>query len=167
MLSWSERLILWNQYEILKRINPDLADHYEVKQEIVSQGFEQFYCELNAVVEKDTITFEITAEVVDILSMFRAIKFSCWRHQYVPKSAYALFDGFDGNEEPEHYASAKFLRRTLGRWEELSERPDNSHANVLARYRRMVRKWDEFGRVSDLLPAQIEEIAESAILITE
>jgi len=23
MLTWAERLTLWNQYEILKRINPD------------------------------------------------------------------------------------------------------------------------------------------------
>lgn len=163
MLSWSERLILWNQYEILKRLDPASAKEHETSQEIVAQGFEQFYCELNALVEKEPIPFEVTAEVIDILDLFRAIDFSCRHHKYVPQSAYAQFDGFDGNEETEHYAAAKFVRRTWGKWKELSGRPDNSHANVLERYRRMVRKWYEFERERDLSPAQIEEIAESAV----
>lgn len=164
MLSWSERLILWNQYEILKRLEPDSVGEYEVSQEIVARGYEQFYGDLNTLVEKEGVPFEVTAEVMEILDLFRAIKFSCKKLGYSPKSSYAKFDGFDGNNEAEHYAAAQFLRGPMRRWVELEDRPDNSHHMVLPRYQRMVAAWNRQGREYDLTAKQIEEIAESAAL---
>lgn len=167
MLSWSERLILWNQYEILKRLDPDSTGEYEVSQEIIARGYEQFYGDLNTPVEKDSVPFEVTAEVMEILDLFRAISGSCSNLGYSPKSHYAKFDGFDGNNEAEHYAAAQFLRGPMKRWAELGDRPDNSHHMVLPRYKRMVATWHQLGREFDLMPEDIEKIADSAILKPE
>ncbi|CAK7257262.1 MULTISPECIES: YfbU family protein [unclassified Shinella] len=162
MLTWAERLTLWNQYEILKRINPDDTKEYETNQEILSHGYEQWYPEINPSIYAETLKPEVSGEVIDILSMFRAIKHSCIRLGYTPKSSSAEFAGFDGNDDGGHYGFARFLRRTLGRWEELKDLPDNSHSSFsLNRYRRMHEAWQLRGGSHELTAEQIEEIAEA------
>lgn len=162
MLTWAERLTLWNQYEILKRLNPDDTKEYETNQEILSSGYEQYYSEINPSIYEKTLKAEVSGEVEDILSMFRALKYSCLRLKYTPKSRFAEFEGFDGNDGGGHYGFAQFVRRTLGKWEELKDRPDNSHSSVtLDRYRRMHSTWQRLGGSYELTEDQIEEIAES------
>lgn len=159
-LTRTERLTLWNQYEILKHVDKDGAEQYEQNQEILSSGFELFYSELNQSIYEDTVSEEVGREVQDILDMFRAIKFSSDKHGYTPASLFAQFDGFDGNESTGHYGFARFVRRQQERWDELSDRPDNSHsATSLPYYRNMLQRWRDLGRGFDLTPPQIEEIA--------
>ncbi|TDP48782.1 YfbU family protein [Zavarzinia compransoris] len=161
MLTWAERLTLWNQYEILKRINPDDTKEYETNQGILSNGYEQYYSEINPSIYAETTKREVSREVEEILNVFRAIKFSCLKLGYTPKSRYAEFEGFDGNEEGDQYGFAMFVRRTLGKWDELKDAPDNSHSNVLERYRRMLATWHRLGEKYELTEAEIEEMAES------
>jgi len=162
MLTWAERLTLWNQYEILKRLNPDDTKEYETNQEILSNGYEQYYSEINPSIYEKTVKPEVSREVEDILSMFRAMKFSCQRLGHTPKSHSAEFEGFDGNDDGGQYGFAHFVRRTLGKWEELKDRPDNSHSSAsLDRYRRMYETWQRLGGSYELTADQIEEIAES------
>lgn len=161
MLTWAERLALWNQYEILKHLNPDDRKEYETNQEILSHGYEQYYSELNPSIYEETTKQEVSREVEEILNVFRAIKFSCDRLSYKPKSHYAEFEGFDGNDDGGQYAFAKFVRRTLGKWSELEDQPDNSHSSTsLGHYRRMLRVWRRLGERYDLTEAEIEEVAE-------
>jgi uncharacterized protein YfbU (UPF0304 family) len=161
MLTWAERLTLWNQYEILKRLNPDDTKEYATSQEILSNGYEQYYSEINPSIYKEITPRDISREVEEILNVFRAIKFSCIKLGYTPHSRSAEFDGFDGNEEGDQYGFAIFVRRTLGKWDELKDRPDNSHSNVVDRYRRMLAKWKQLGERYELTADEIEEIAET------
>lgn len=159
-LTHAERLALWNQYEILKHLDPEQASDYEQNQEIVSSGYELLYSELNPSVYADTISEEVGSEVHDILDMFRAIHFSSVKHGLTPSSSSARFEGFDGNESTGHHAYARFVRRSQGRWDELSDRPDNSHSSMsLPHYRDMLKRWEALGRPHDLTPAHIDEIA--------
>lgn len=159
-LTQAERLTLWNQYEILKHLNPEEADGYEENQEILAGGYELLYPELNVSVSPEPVKDDATREVTDILNMFRAIHSSAKNRGYSPKSSYAEFDGFDGNESSGHYGYAKFVRRQQGRWDELSARPDNSHSSMsLPHYRDMLERWRNLGGDYDLTPDEIETIA--------
>jgi hypothetical protein len=162
MLTWAERLTLWNQYEILKKLDPGGAKEYDVNQEILASGYELYYPEINPSIYEKTVSAAVGEEVQDILNMFRALKFSCNSLGYKPKSHWAEFDGFDGNDAGGQYGFARFLRRTLGRWEELKDRPDNSHSGVsLDRYRRMLGTWHRLGQKYDLSADEIEQMAEA------
>lgn len=160
MLTRAERMMLYNQYEILKILDPDSAKNYEENQEIVSHGFEIFYGELNLAIYENTFSAEDAREVLDILSMFRAIKFSCDRLNYTPKSPWAKFEGFDANEGDGRYSFARFLRRTQGKFVEFADAPDNSHSSgSLGMYRRMLERWNALGEKYDMTEDQIEEVA--------
>lgn len=162
MLTWAERLALWNQYEILKRLDLENEKEYNTNQEILSNGYEQYYSELNPSIYQKTTPYEVSREVEQILNVFRAIKFSCMKLGYTPKSHWAEFEGFDGNDDGGQYGFAQFVRRTLGKWDELKDRPDNSHSSVsLAHYRRMLDTWRRLGEKYELTEAEIEEIAEA------
>jgi len=159
-LTTAERLMLWNQYEILKHLNKNNADDYSNKQEIISNGYEQFYSELLPMLYVNSVSPEETREVQDILDMFRAIDASCRKHGYKPKSHHAEFDGFDGNNDQPQYGFAHFVRRNLGHWGELKDRPDNSHSSVsLRQYRNMLQTWYRLDKSFDLTPGQIEMVA--------
>ncbi|WP_243395673.1 YfbU family protein [Sphingomonas oleivorans] len=161
-LTQAERLSLWNQYEILKHVNPDDIKEYERNQEILSNGFELYYSELNPSIYESGVDEATCREVQEILNVFRAITFSCDRLKYTPKSYHAQFEGFDGNGSTGHYGFAQFLRRTLGLWDELADRPDNSHSSTsLNHYRAMVRAWDRLGGNYELDAAEIEQIADA------
>lgn len=164
MLSWAERLTLWNQYEILKKLDPSNMKDYEANQEILSNGYEQYYSEINPSIYTETVSPEVTREVEEILNVFRAIKFSCQKLGYTPKSPWAEFEGFDANDDGPQYSFAKFVRRNLGKWDELSDRPDNSHSSFsLDHYRRMVRVWRLLGERYQLTAEEIEQIAEAEL----
>ncbi|RZS82060.1 hypothetical protein EV217_2873 [Phyllobacterium myrsinacearum] len=155
MLSYAERLILYNQYEILKKLDPKQAAVHEENQEIVYAGYEILYPDLG--LSETSVTVEVSQEVHEILNMFRALKFSADRHGYVLDGYGAQFDGFDGNHD-DHYGYAQFLRRKQKKWKELEKRPDNSHGNVLGRYRNMLDRWQKHGKEHDLTVDQIKDI---------
>ncbi|WCT75518.1 YfbU family protein [Sphingomonas naphthae] len=158
-LSQTERLILWNQYEILKGTNPEEIDIYEKNQEILSNGYELLYQDLNRSIDPDPLSAVVCMEVLDILSMYRAITFSSQRLKHEPTGLYAQFEGFDGNSSSGHYGFAKFVRRTEKRYEELEERPDNSHSGTsLAAYRAMLKVWESLGKNYKLAVSEIDSI---------
>ena len=161
MMTRTERLVLWNQYEILKRLDPDNTKDYETNQEILSHGYEQYYSEVSHSIYAETMSEKVSREVEDILNVFRAIKVSCEKLGYTPKSNWAEFKGFDGNAAGGHYGFAMFVRRTLGLWDELKDAPDNSHGSVLADYQQMLATWRRLGKKNELTEAEIEEIAKS------
>lgn len=110
MLTWTERLMLWNQYEILKELQPHDANTFEEKRRKLEGGYEQFCDEVHLLIDKSSVSEAETTELAEILDMFRAIHFACERNNYTPKSPRARFDGFDGNSEHPQYGIANFLR---------------------------------------------------------
>ena len=101
-LTKKERLTLYNQYEILKRLDPDGVEYYNVKQEILINGFKANYDDLvNGFMEETPV--EVSEFVVDVLQMYRTLNNSYLELTEEEKNNINLYDiafkGFDGNEE--------------------------------------------------------------------
>ena len=135
MLTWAERLTLWNQYEILKRINPEDTKEYETNQEILSHGYEQYYSEINPSIYENTTKREVSREVEEILNVFRAIKFSCLKLGYKPKSHWAEFEGFDANPTAEGVSAATTRTVVEGFISGLHRSPFTGFSTEFAEYR--------------------------------
>lgn len=135
------RLILWNQFEILKTINPTQAAAYDLQQDIVAHGYTTLYPDVfNSVTEKEAEAF-MQQEVWDILDMFRALanaKHAGW----VPTApGDELYEGFDANND-DHYWFAEYLLDKSNKYYE-SQPNKNSHSiTTLPRYRRMLDVWN-------------------------
>lgn len=92
----------------------------------------------------------IVSEVYDILDMCWAVedgfsKLSTNDKNLVQSnvgdfSGHA-FRGFDGNHEIEYMGVAQFMINDMGKYEIFSDRPMNSHAPMLGRYRNMVNEY--------------------------
>ncbi|WP_411905976.1 YfbU family protein [Rhizobium mayense] len=158
-LSFAERLILSNQLSILKILDPEQARYYDEAQEIVNNGYEYMYGNINQSVYETPLPVHISEEVVEILDMFRALEFSCRKLGVRASDLGTDFEGFDANEADGHYGFARFLRRKLGRWEELKDYPDNSHSSIsLHRYRSMIERWHGIGRKFELSEEEVRQV---------
>jgi len=138
-----ERLVLLNQYRILAKLEPDDSRNSEEACEILRNGYTLEYETLARHVDPD-VSEEECREVRDILDMYRALKIA---RGDLPEGTFgegdAAFPGFDGNNEPEHFAYAKFLMEIQNKWQESKQDPRNSHKPMLARYRSMLESWEE------------------------
>lgn len=148
-LSKKERLILYNQYEILKSLNPEEAEIYEVDQEILINGFRQNYNDLVDGFMEETPE-EVSQFVIDVLQMYRSLNISYKELGKEDKKKIDLYDisfkGFDGNEETDYYMYADFYINKLGRFEELKESEHfdtNYHASTIEHYKKMLDLWKE------------------------
>lgn len=54
------------------------------------------------------------------------------------------FDGFDGNDESDHYGAALLITQDAGRWPELAPLVVNSHHGTLKRYRAILEAVTEY-----------------------
>lgn len=149
MISKIEKLILYNQYEILKNLCPDEKTYYEDEQETIMHGSDSD-------IEETASNFtgaseEVKEEVYSILHMFRDI--SCSYSQYNPNQElpYSIrFLGFDGNEESEHYWYCYYLVNHAHKYEEYQHTELNSHSNQLDRYRRMLEYYNSITNAQKL-----------------
>ncbi|MDU5492441.1 MAG: YfbU family protein [Clostridium perfringens] len=164
-----ERLMLFNQYEILKRLDEDLYDEYELKQEILLNGYTHNYDELVEGFNSE-VDSEISKFVFDVLQMHRVLLFSYEDLTPEEKQEVNLkdikFRGFDGNEETDYYMYAKFVLKKLKRFEEIYDDGKvefNSHWNTLNRYKRMLNTWNEVstGRYNNISLQDIKKIINS------
>ncbi|GAA0100804.1 YfbU family protein [Paraclostridium bifermentans] len=148
-LTKKERLILYNQYEILKKLDPDGEDLYDRDQEILINGYKINYPDLVCGFTDET-SEDISEFVIDVLQMYRILNNSYNELNYEDKEKIRLYDisfkGFDGNEEIDYYKYADFYLNKLDRFDELKELEYfevNSHSNMLDNYMRMVSSWKE------------------------
>lgn len=165
-LTEKERLILYNQYEILKRLDSDGEDYYNVKQEILINGFKANYNDLVYGFMQET-PVEVSEFVIDVLQMYSILNDSFRQLNEEDRNEIDLYDisfkGFDGNEETDYYVYAKFFLEDLGRFDELKESEHyaiNSHRNMIDKYRRMLSYWEEVrtGRYNLLTLTNIQYI---------
>ncbi len=155
MLSFAERLVLFNQYEILKKLDPEKASLYERHQEVVEKGLESLYGDLG--ISKTTVSEETAEEVTNILQMFQAIKKSSngTSNNIADKTK---FVGFGPSQPSEHFTYADFLSRVLKFPQEISKSADNRPELQLEKYRTMLKRWDEIGRKRTLSADQIAHL---------
>ncbi len=165
-LDLKDRLILYNQYEILKGINAEECEEYELMQNIVVNGFKYNYSELIEGFYDETPEL-ISEFVFDVLQMYRVLnnsyeELSLEEKQQINKND-ITYGGFDGNEEGSYYTYANFVLEDLGRYEEIYNNGKvelNSHRNMLNKYTRMVRTWKEVksGRYNSLTFENIKKV---------
>ena len=140
-LTKAERLILFNQFRLLESLYPEEARDCQNACEILQSGYALEYDSLVSFGEE---TPEETArEVIEILNMYRALSNASIQlpeGSFDPKDA--IFNGFDGNEEGEHYSYASFMIEKQGRWAEFKTAELNSHWPMLDEYRAMLARWE-------------------------
>lgn len=164
-LTKKDRLLLFNQLEILKHLNPDEADKYEVDQKIIVNGYKYHYNELVKGFDEE-LDISVSEYVFDVLQMYRSLNNSYAALSVEEKYQIDIDDikyrGFDGNEEGAYYSYANFLLEDYDRYSEIYEDEKvelNSHRSMIRRYDRMLETWKSFNnRYSNLTLAQIKEI---------
>ena len=154
VFSFAERLMLFNQYEILKKLDPQKSSLYARHQEVVEMGFESLYEDLG--ISTTTLSKEEAQEMDDILALFRAIKASSGAASNMPGKT--EFVGFGSGQPDERFAYADFLSNILKFPQEVSNSPDNRPELQLEKYRTMLKRWDEIGRKRELSADQIEHL---------
>jgi hypothetical protein len=114
-ISKTNRLILINQYEILKHLNTDLKEHYDKMIKILENGFNIEYDGKLFQFISDEISSDICEETINLLSMFSNIEDSMISLKLSNEQINSLsglhFMGFDNQEEEEamYYSYSKFL----------------------------------------------------------
>jgi len=153
-----ERLILFNQYRILGKLDPDDARASDEACKILESGYTLEYETLASHIDTE-VSEEQCREVRDVLDMYRALKIA---YRDLPAGTLtagdATFLGFDGNEETEQFAYATFLIEMQDKWGESKQDPRNSHWPVLSRYRTMLRSWKESANKWELTPVDTARI---------
>jgi len=139
-----ERLILANQFRILKESNPQ--DNHLRRAEVLENGFESLYEEEVFGTIFDSMKEEEGTFVVDVLSMYRGLHDSYLKLK--DKGDLTVEDikflGFDGNEEDKHFSFTNFFIKDMERFAEIDELCEgyfNSHSAKIPTYRRMLEKW--------------------------
>lgn len=164
-LSKKDRVLFINQYEILKVLDADNADHYEELIEILTNGYAIFFSKVDEWVF-DEMDVSQGRLVLDTLDMYRAFANHFRENPGSPSAQHdwATFRGFDGNEETEYMSFACFLIEKQGKFDEQRENENvgfNSHSPSLPKYRRMLAAWQDNDRAFDLDAAQVAQILDA------
>lgn len=146
-----ERILLINQYKILKALDTENTSKYEELIEILENGFEILYGQIDEWISDDMPSSEGKL-VLDILSIYRIIEFYKQDNPddlEVINHDYSTFLGFDGNNEAEYLSFTEFLIEHQGKFSEqlkykVKNDHFNSHFSMINKYKNMVAKWKEF-----------------------
>jgi len=165
-LSLKERLIISNQLRILEKLYPEEAKELASHRKAVEHGYKLHYKWL---VQNfyDEMSEKECAEVIEILSMYRAITFSYnnMEDKSELEEVDIKFQGFDGNEETNQFAYAQYFVIDLGRFQELAYNGEytdfNSHCPMLDEYRRMLEVWNTCEHKNKLTKEQIKRILDT------
>jgi uncharacterized protein len=141
-----ERLILINQYEIRKALEPNRATYYDEVIEILSRGYAVLYDEVFPAPEMPKSECEL---VLDVLQMFRAIEAYKKDHPEdtgVASDRWAHFRGFDGHSEADCLQFTLFQLKVKKQWAEqlpYERETDgfNSHSPMKGAYSDMLKVW--------------------------
>lgn len=168
-LSRAERWVLSNQYRILELIDEENAESHRHAQEILQCGYELCYgwiCE-HIYEEKDVLTNDQCKFVLDVMTMYDAMQHAYDRMD--DKSGIdphdVKFPGFDGNNETQYMAFARFFCEGKDRFTGLRKGFDgfNSHLPTLDMYGRMLPAWKMSQNKYDLTKDDLIRITEASV----
>lgn len=171
-LDIKDRYIIINQLKILEALYPDEASSYAIHRTAFEAGYEAHYSWAMDFVYEDTLTKDLTDEVVNTLDMFRAISFYIRDKKDIENlNPYRLkFSGYDGNDNLESslMGYARYFVVELNRFQEILEQDEffdfNSHMEMRDIYLNMLEKWLKLkpgrkeGERHNLTRSQIEAI---------
>lgn len=142
-LTKKDRIILANQFEILKILDEGLREKYEDLIEILRRGYQLFYSQIEELIDSDELPAAECALVLDVLSIYRMVedyKTANPQDAGIADHYWGRFVGFDGNNEAAYLSFAEFLFKQ-NKFEELGPHVPNSHMPTLQKYRKMVAIW--------------------------
>nr|WP_316653462.1 YfbU family protein [uncultured Gellertiella sp.] len=153
-----QRLILWNQFELLKaQAEPYAAADFELKQQILLSGFTTEYHEVFTSFSEVEASESMQREVLDILEMFRALD-NAMQRGWVPSApGNAKFRGFDGNND-DHSSFAHYLLDKKGFYQESSPNRNSHSSSTIGTYRRMLVIWRASSDKHQLTNVEAEQI---------
>lgn len=167
-LSEIERLLLYNQYEILKKLSDDEHDkkEYEIYQKILQYGFVRNYQKFIGDIGTECTPIEVMNFVYEVFEMFRSLNYS---YRDYEKNKSGTFDpedlkfyGYDGNYEADHLIYADFLLNDLGLYKESQKTGKhasyNSHWPTIPKYKAMLRSWHQVLGEDSYRKLTLEEI---------
>ena len=143
-LSRTERLMLLNQFRILAKVDQSARHDFEVIETALRYGYTSEYEELFGSSVAGELPRSVAEEVRDTLDLYRMLRVS-YRDMALkdlPERDFN-FQGFDGNNETDHFAYATYLIEQKGRWTENKGAALNSHSEKAPRYRRMITRWKQ------------------------
>ncbi|MDH6427264.1 MULTISPECIES: YfbU family protein [unclassified Paenibacillus] len=164
-LSMQERLLLYNQYDILERLNPEDAETYQNYKNILQNGYKYHYDDIVHWFS-DEMSEEASQLVGDVLDMYSSLlnSYSNLEDKNGIDERRINFPGFDGNNETREIGYTRFFLNDLGRFSELRQNGHNqynSHRRMIPKYREMLRVWSSKNvetRYSNLSKEEINEI---------
>ncbi|WP_022697910.1 YfbU family protein [Euryhalocaulis caribicus] len=150
-ISPTERLIITMlcDLQIANNVRGEV-DPNLVKSAVIRGHDWMFNWEYEGIVGPESDNDELPGEVADILDMWSIIEVGFARlseedQERVRTEAELRgdpqFTGFDGNNETDHFAAARFMVNQMGRFTEFADRTLNSHGARLERYRAMYRQF--------------------------
>ena len=137
-----ERLTLWNQYEVLKTLQPQVATEYEKMQAILENGYASKYHTLFDHIDAEELPIETASFVGNVLDMYGALQ-RVTERGLKTESYFERFVGFDGNEETEYMSYARHLVEVEKRFGYLNIQDFNSHMPTVRQYDKMLKVWSE------------------------
>jgi uncharacterized protein YfbU (UPF0304 family) len=159
-----ERLLLINQFEILKTIKEENQEYYEQMIDILTNGFSIYYSELESGLF-DEMPAGDGRFVLDVLDLYHAIEDFKRRNEAkaINEHAFGYFPGFDGNEEGEYLGFVRFIidkKKLFEEQEQYRTKTDdfNSHSRTLPRFSEMVARWERLGKKFELTEPEILNI---------
>ncbi|MDW0116233.1 YfbU family protein [Sporosarcina thermotolerans] len=163
-----ERLMLSNQFKILEGLYPKEKKNYELNRKALEEGYSLHYNGAFESLSPVELTEDECREVLDILSMYRALTYSFEKLE--DKSGITMesikFNGFSENDEEEskRLSYTHYFIMDLNRFEELKYGEEwaffNSFIPMLDSYRRMLSAWTTVNRKQELNRDEIIRIVE-------
>lgn len=123
-LDLKDRLILYNQYEILKKLEPDKKEKYELNQVILLNGYSDRYeGMLKGMI--DEVDIRVLETVENTLHLYSSLVTSYKNlskdEQETINEEDLAFRGYDSKKEEEYYKYAYFLIYKLCKYQELKK----------------------------------------------
>lgn len=147
-----EKVMLVNQYEILKRVDPENCEHYDELVEIIRSGYSVFYSMID-----DWFGTDMPSEegefVLDILDFYTGVELYKKKNpndQEVISHPNSQFRGFDGNHESKYLGFVRFLLEKQHKFSEISALRNihdnyNSHRPFVQTYKSIIAAWKTNG----------------------
>lgn len=145
-LTDAERLILANQYQILKHLDPARASSYSQYADALLGGYEHEYGEIDNRLARgeNSMSPEECSFVRDVMSMHDALQRTAASPDNEIERDDVIFRGFDSAIEKKYLNYAKFLRTERRRLPNLKVKDIelDSQEAMLPMYRRMLSTYE-------------------------
>ena len=152
-----ERQILFNQQQIMRKLEIISEDEFQHASFILEHGIESEYWTVLPVTTYEKIPRQTSDEVMKIFDLYSATYQSCERNGMDWKKHPFKFLGFDHHEEGGHFTIAPYFMKRPA-WCHLNESTEQSAGSVLARYRQLLDRWHEIGDKREMTKEELEHL---------